>query len=147
MLAVGNIINRDQGYRRSLIEERCLTAQGEPIPWYTYPAIEYLSSLDLSESDIFEYGAGASTLWWAKRARSVTSVEALADWYERIAKEMPDNCRLIHEPDLERFPDAIEQCDQTFDVIAVDGPGHAMIRLLCVYFAIKNWAKAHDSAR
>ncbi len=32
------------------------------IPWYTYPAIEYLLSIDLSEMDVFEYGCGNSRL-------------------------------------------------------------------------------------
>lgn len=31
---------------RSIDEKVCLDRDGNPIPWYTYPAIEYLSQFD-----------------------------------------------------------------------------------------------------
>ena len=33
---------------RSIDEKVCLDRDGNPIPWYTYPAIEYLSQFDYS---------------------------------------------------------------------------------------------------
>jgi hypothetical protein len=61
---------------------------GNPIPWYTYPATEYLSHLDFSRLTVFEYGSGNSTLWWAKRAKSVFSVEDDKDWFEKISNNI-----------------------------------------------------------
>ncbi len=101
-LKLWQIINRDQGYLRSFAEGRCLDSSGQPIPWYTYPALEHLGQLNFSEKAVFEYGAGNSTLWWAKRAKSVTSVEIREAWYERIKATMPGNCQLL----LEIEPDA-----------------------------------------
>ena len=43
---------------RSIDEKICLDKDGNPIPWYTYPAIEYLSQFDYSDKEIFEYGCG-----------------------------------------------------------------------------------------
>lgn len=48
------------------------------LPWWTYAAIDaievHLASFG-GEARVFEYGAGASTVWLAKRSRSVHSVE------------------------------------------------------------------------
>jgi hypothetical protein len=41
----------------------CTDKNGEPVPWFTYPTIEYLNHLDLSECSVFEYGMGYSTLY------------------------------------------------------------------------------------
>lgn len=46
-----------------------------PIPWYTYPAIDYLSCLDLSNLSVFEFGQGDSTKWWQTRAKRVDGVD------------------------------------------------------------------------
>lgn len=51
----------------ALRKGRCVNREGQPIPWFTCRAIDFLSQLDLSEKIVFEYGAGASTLYWAKR--------------------------------------------------------------------------------
>lgn len=61
---------------------------GDPVPWYTYPATEYLSHLDFSRLAVFEYGSGNSTLWWAKRAKSVFSVEDDKGWFETISNNL-----------------------------------------------------------
>jgi hypothetical protein len=48
------------------------------LPWWTYDAIDaveaHLASFG-GDARVFEYGAGASTVWLAKRSRSVHSVE------------------------------------------------------------------------
>ena len=38
---------------RSINEKVCLDRDNNPIPWYTYPAIEYLSQFDYSNKEIF----------------------------------------------------------------------------------------------
>jgi hypothetical protein len=58
---------------------------GNPVPWYTYPAIEFLDRLDFSESTVFEYGSGNSSLWWSGRSHRVISVESDAEWHGRIS--------------------------------------------------------------
>lgn len=55
----------DYGQLRTIREKRCIDKLGNPIPWYTYPAIEYLKTIDFSRKLVFEYGGGSSTLWWA----------------------------------------------------------------------------------
>jgi hypothetical protein len=47
------------------------------LPWWTFDAIKFTDDFLASRGGarVFEYGAGASTVWLARRAASVTSVE------------------------------------------------------------------------
>jgi hypothetical protein len=95
-----------------------LDASGEPIPWYTYPAIEYLSQLDASELSVFEFGAGHSTLFWAARARRVRSVENDPAWHAKLAAQRPSNVELILREDKQGYVGCLAE---PFDLIAIDG--------------------------
>ena len=48
---------KDFAIEKSIDEKICADRDGNPIPWYTYPAIEYLSQFDYSDKKIFERGA------------------------------------------------------------------------------------------
>ena len=126
----------DYGQFRSILGGRCLDANGEPIPWYTYPAIEYLDHLDFSGKDVFEYGSGSSTLWWLRKARSVHSVEDDPDWYRRIAlaEAAPDRLRYELLTDPHAYVSAL--ADTQPDVIVIDG-NH---RPACVDYLIEKYA-------
>jgi predicted O-methyltransferase YrrM len=57
------------------------------VPWWTYPAAAdvdaFLAARD-GKARVFEYGAGASTVWLAKRAGEVHSVEHDAAFVELL---------------------------------------------------------------
>lgn len=78
------ILSKEYGQFASMKLWSCVDGKGNPIPWYTYPAIEYLSHLDLSDRKVFEYGSGNSSLWWAGRCQALTSIEDNRKWYEKI---------------------------------------------------------------
>ena len=145
-LRAWRIIKREYGYLRSLTENQCVNAGGEPIPWYTYPAIEQISKWDFSDCDILEYGCGNSTLWWAKQARSVTSIESAPEWYERVASKLPDNCEVILSPldedkeGLQQLNGYLETIDDLgfFDVIIIDGVNIPGGRLACTERALSH---------
>src|SRR5216117_3805614 len=80
---------------------------GQSAPWYTYPAIEFLRQLDFSDRTVFEYGSGMSTMFWAKKAKHVVSVEDDEQWCETLRNLLPSNAELIYEPDLSKFPGII----------------------------------------
>jgi hypothetical protein len=52
------ILAIEYGQFRTIKNWACIDKNGNPIPWFTYPAIEYLNCLDLSECLVFEYGMG-----------------------------------------------------------------------------------------
>ena len=103
----------------TFLTKKCLDHSGSPIPWYTYPAIEYLRQLDFSACSVFEFGSGYSTLFWANRARTVTSVESDPHWYEVISKQVPGNARIILESQPSLYIDTI--IGERYDLIVIDG--------------------------
>jgi hypothetical protein len=121
----GAHVLRDYGWWRSFRQGRCIDAAGEPIPWLTYPAIDFLSQLDYSDKDVFEFGSGSSTLFWAARARRIVSVEHDRAWYDRLRPQLPGHCELIlSSPDTETFAAQIANRGE-FDVIVIDGTGES----------------------
>jgi hypothetical protein len=118
---LGTYMFGSYGWVRSVREGRCVDRQGNPIPWYTYPAIDFLKQLDYSERTVFEYGAGFSTLFWAARAHRVTSIELDPDWYETLLPQVPENCELVLSPlEIGIYSRQISERG-LFDVIVVDG--------------------------
>ena len=96
-------------------------AGGNFLPWLTYPMIEFLDTLDVSDKSVFEFGAGGSTLYWARRAREVVSVELDAAWHARLTSMAPSNVEIVHEPDGHQYADTPNRLGRTFDIIVVDG--------------------------
>lgn len=127
------ILSRELGLLRSCREGQCVDAQGNCIPWYTYPAIEMLRQWDFRQCEVFEYGSGNSTQFWAKRAAKVHAIEENAGWYERVRSRMPANaeCQLARK--RQQYIDAPLALGKTFDVIIVDG----RLREACAHVALQ----------
>jgi hypothetical protein len=130
------ILNFEYAYLRSVAIEKPLDTGGAPSPWYTYPALEYLAQLDFSGKTVFEYGCGHSTLFWARRAARVVSVEHNREWYELVKPKLPDTCKLLYEPESDGYAAAIEKFSEGFDVIVVDGLVTGRTRLKCARAAV-----------
>jgi hypothetical protein len=107
----------DHGQRLS----RAVNAAGEPIPWYTYPAIEYLSQLDARDLSVFEFGTGSSSLFWAARARRVYAVENDPAWHARIAAQRPPNLQLFLREAKDGYVACLAEQQERFDLIVIDG--------------------------
>ena len=108
------------GYQYSLKHKGCYDGDANPIPWYTYPAIEYLSQLDYSNKRVFEYGSGNSSLFWSKRAKEVISVESSSQWYELIKSNNKGNLSLSLKEDVQSYSQEINNYEN-FDIIIIDG--------------------------
>lgn len=118
-----NHLLKNYGWLRSFHEKRCVNAKGEFIPWFTYPAIDFLSQLDLSNYSVFEYGSGASTLFWSRKAKSVVSIESEEAWYNKVLENLPSNVELLLvSKSVEEYAGSINTYDK-FDVIIIDGTG------------------------
>lgn len=44
------------GWLSSILQEKVIDAEGDPIPWFTYPAIDLLNERVKSSFTVFEYG-------------------------------------------------------------------------------------------
>jgi hypothetical protein len=107
------------GQWRTIRDWSSVDKSGVPIPWYTYPATEFLSHLDLSSFKVFEYGSGNSTLWWAERSKQVTSVEDDELWYEKIKLLLKSqNVEYCLEKNLHKY---FTMATNDFEVLIVDG--------------------------
>lgn len=57
-------------------------------PWITFAAAAFLESRLTRSSRIFEWGSGGSSLFFARRAEQVISVEHDGAWFERVRETM-----------------------------------------------------------
>ena len=98
-------------------------AEGNWIPLFTYPCIEYIRQFDFSGKRVFEWGSGASTLFWQDRGARVTSVENDRRWYERMLELKGPGTELLFD-DGDGFPRVIQQVPGEFDIIVIDSAGY-----------------------
>lgn len=127
----------DYAHLRSAAMQQAVDADGRAVPWYTYPAIEYLRQLDFTGKQVFEYGSGNSTIFWGASAERVVSAEEDEAWYATLGPKLPANCELILETDLARYVDVIRRYPGGFDVIVVDGASRGRTRLKCSRAALE----------
>ncbi len=123
---------------KTIDEKICEDRDGNPIPWYTYPAIEYLSQFDYSDKKIFEFGCGNSSRFWAARAKKVVSIEDNLKWFDKWQEEMNEpNLQVLWRDEGEIYENAIFEDEEFYDVIVVDGKR----REKCCETAVKKLAK------
>ena len=82
------------GWSRSLAESRPVRADGRALPWFTFGAIEFLEQVVRRSDQVFEYGAGYSTLWWQQKVKEIVSVENDAEWVARLQPQLKENAHL-----------------------------------------------------
>lgn len=105
-----------------------------------YPVIKLLKERLNKDLDVFEYGSGYSTLFYAKLVRSVISIEYDQDWLELMQPKVPENVLLVaKEKDVDgTYCRSIAEYNQDFDVVIVDGRD----RVNCVKQAMTKLSKA-----
>ena len=121
------LLNGPFNHKTTREEWACLDKDGNDIPWFCYPAIEYLEELDISEKTVFEYGSGHSSRYWARRAKNVISVDQNPEWYEKGRENLASNQTIILQEDEQNYANEIKR-HGTFDIIVIDG---AFWRLSC----------------
>jgi hypothetical protein len=131
------------GHFRSSLRMAAVSRHGEPIPWYTYPAIDFLSGRDFRSRTVLEFGGGQSTLWWAARAKSVVTFEDNLAWHDRIKAGAPPNAELHYVADESGTNHAAQVkavlatlAQRQYDVIVIDGlKREDMIEIACAHVA------------
>ena len=95
----------------------------EPLPWFTYSFIDFLTERLNNKLNIFEFGSGNSTLFFAKRIKHVTSVEHNVEWYNKLIRKIPDNVNLLlSKTDSEDdYVGLIKLSKNKFDIVFIDG--------------------------
>jgi hypothetical protein len=113
---------KDVGWIKSFLEKESVNSIGEPIPWVTYPFLEFIKPRLKNDFRIFEYGCGNSTLYYSQFVRSVTSIEHNRGWFNRIKSKTGPNVEVIFkELDTNgKYCKSILEQISTFDIIIVD---------------------------
>jgi len=115
------------------------------VPWWTFPSIRLVDGFLSARpgAKVFEFGAGASTVWLAARAGSVYFVEHDPVWYPRVNQVVRGfanvHGRLREAPSsavpgrwssarrgwtgrsFEEYVAAIREPGEIFDLVVVDG--------------------------
>ncbi len=102
------------------------------LPWFSYAAIDFLREFLQPHMTVCEYGSGGSTIFFARRAKSVFSIEDNPHWFElvsaRLKQESITNVSLNLHPFDFKNPASFEHSsylhaipDEKFDVIVIDG--------------------------
>lgn len=112
-------LNHKYGYGNTKNIQKPVDSNHNPLPWFTYPAIEYLSQLDLSRKRIFEWGSGNSSRFFANRCKEIVSIESDEEWYSYGKNNILPNQKLILRKE-QGFAEAIEEEVDKFDVIIID---------------------------
>lgn len=115
------------GHFRSSLRARAVSRDGHPLPWYTYPAIDFLAQRSFAGRAVLEFGGGQSTYWWATRAARVVALEGDAGWYRRLQADVPPHVelRLVSVASPEACVADVEAhlaaLGRRFDVVVIDG--------------------------
>ncbi|MEM7003361.1 MAG: class I SAM-dependent methyltransferase [Pseudomonadota bacterium] len=113
---------RTTGQLRSFQENQAVDVDGAPLAWVNYAMLHLLNQRLNGQMRVFEYGCGASTLYFAARVGQVISVEHNAEWASAVATEFArlGNVTLTQQTDQEQYIQHIRE-HAPFDVVLIDG--------------------------
>ena len=94
---------------------------GDYLPWFTYPCIEFLKTLDFTNKKVLEFGSGSSTLFWSKNCSYVCSIEKEKSWFEKLNKKINSNVKLYLFEDDQNYSYFPLKISEKFDVLVIDG--------------------------
>lgn len=135
------------GHFHSTVSGTPMTKEGEPIPWFTYPAIAFLNErCDLNKAKVFEWGSGSSTRFFEYVGASIISFEHDTEWYLKVKKtlkKLGSRTHLHLRTSIEEYILGITEYSGQYDVIVIDGLVHhpddknKSVRLECSNIALE----------
>lgn len=103
-------------------------------PWLTWPFMDWVKTLDLSEKRILEFGAGRSTAWWRKKSKWVDSVESNTEWAHQAIRDCHiaglENGAIYYDDiadgipaEMQRYMSVLDRIPKVhfYDIIVIDG--------------------------
>lgn len=114
---------RSTGYLQSFKKGYPCDENGDFLPWMNFPVIAFLKERLNTKINIFEYGSGYSTRFYAARVNSVTSLEYNHIWYTKVKETLPNNAKLIfQESDIDgQYCRAINETKEQYEMVIIDG--------------------------
>ena len=142
------------GWFLSVKKKQAVNKNGKPIPWVTYPFIDFIDGRLNESMDVFEFGAGNSSLYFANRVKSVTSIEHHPDWFKDISTnkeyqldnlsmhlvEIPEELsklgyhKMAFTDNENDYVLSLRDSERKYDIVVVDG----LFRNTCMKNCISN---------
>lgn len=121
-----------------------LGVERSPRPCITFGALDWLESTIQPSWRVFEWGSGASTLYYGDKGVEIVAVEHHREWAELVQRRLTErgsSGRVLHRPpepgvtsisvtsvrpefsgqNFDRYVGAIDEIEGEFDLIVVDG--------------------------
>ncbi len=110
----------DRAQYQSIKLGRPVDNKMDPIPWWTYPVIDYLNQFNFNDEIIFEYGPGNGTFWFLKKGcKKIIYIENDKNWYNELEEAKHKNQILVYKEKKEDYFSSIFNYDST--VLIIDG--------------------------
>ncbi|MUV88828.1 hypothetical protein GJ629_02085 [Halapricum sp. CBA1109] len=129
----GTIFKKKGWFESSVSGGVPVDGSGNPTPWYTYSAIDFLDERISRDLRVFEYGGGYSTIWYAQRVEEVIAVEDSKEWTEIVTKRLPRNGEIVYRDSKKEYTGEILNREK-FDIVVIDGS----YRTDCVESSLKS---------
>lgn len=114
-------LEKTLGHAKSIKKQKSINKAGEFVPWFTYPAIHFLETRDISNYQVYEWGGGASSKYFSRKCKHIITVEDDKEWFKFLEKDKAVNQDLIFAGTKEEYVNSINKHEQLFDLIIVDG--------------------------
>jgi hypothetical protein len=123
LFLIGKSALHEVGWFKSSKKRTSINAAGEPIPWLTYSVLYFLVPRITKSMNVFEYGSGNSTLWWAAKVKSVMACENNLGWYTHLKSLLPPNAEIVFQTLTYggKYSKLSKLQDKKFDIVVVDG--------------------------
>lgn len=115
---------------------------GEDLPCLTSSTIQFLDSYLTKQDNVFEYGSGFSTAWFAQRVGQMISVENDPYWFNLVSKKLSgftntqfflidskQNCTPIASVSWDYVHKINDYKKESFDFILNDGFARALVAI------------------
>lgn len=122
----------EEGWFQSYHSKQSVDAQGAPLPWCTYPFLDFIKNRLQKDWLVFEYGSGNSTRWFASRVGQVYAAEHHPDWLQKVQPLLPANATLLACTESD-YAESILHSGQRFHLVLIDG----IRREACAQFALQ----------
>ena len=115
----------ETGWFQSLNNRKPVDGKGHEVPWFTYPSVAFLDKRLTKGLRIFEYGSGASSVYFQKKGAALYSVEYDAAWFEKLKQSIYEPNKIYSVSYSKESPDAyvnaIDIPGVSFDIVVIDG--------------------------
>ncbi len=111
------------GWFTAFDQKAAVDNSGAALPWVTYSFIDFIKPRLKPDMELFEYGSGNSTWFYAARVKKVISIEHDSHWYEKVKTNNPSNAEMIFTSlDINgQYAKMAVTRQQPFHLIIVDG--------------------------